>query len=113
MISRQLQPEVSLHRSADVRRPGGIDAPSAVFILMAQNPVRRLLKPLLIARPEQRVQQNVIRLEGGVGFEFAAPVSFFMLLREKIFPRRSDRRATRLPSPSIFPKRSCGLRPRL
>jgi hypothetical protein len=29
------------------------------------------------------VEQNVIGLEGGVGFEFAAPVSLVVLLREK------------------------------
>ena len=60
---------------------------------MPQNPVRRLLKAFLVAGPEQRMQQNVIRLERSVGFEFAAPVSFFMLLREQKFPRSRNRRA--------------------
>ena len=73
---------------------------------MAQNPVRRLLKAFLIPGPEQRVQQDVIGLERGVGFELPAPVSFFMLLREKILPRGGDRCADAAPSPSIFPKRS-------
>ena len=71
---------------------------------MAQNPVRRLLKALLIPRPQQRVQQNVIRLERGIGFELAAPVPFLMLLRKQKLPRRRDRRAHALPSSSIFPK---------
>ena len=60
---------------------------------MAQNPVRSLLKALLIAGPEQRVQQDVIGLERGIGFEFAAPVPFLVLLREEIFARRRDRGA--------------------
>jgi hypothetical protein len=58
-----------------------------------QNPVRRLLKPLLIPRPQQRVQQNVIRLERGVRFKFAAPVPLFMLLRKKKLPRGCHRSA--------------------
>jgi hypothetical protein len=59
---------------------------------MAQNPVRRFLKTLLIAGPEQRVEENVIRLERGISFELAAPVAFRVHLREKKLPRGRDRR---------------------
>src|SRR3984957_20114459 len=92
-ISRQLQPKVGLHRCADIRRAGGIDVPSAVLVLMPQNPVRRLLKAFLVPRPEQSVQQNVVRLQRGIRLELPAPVALFMLLREKIFSRGRNRRA--------------------
>jgi hypothetical protein len=36
------------------------------------------------------VQQNVIRFEGSIGFEFSAPVAIFVLLREEIFPGRGN-----------------------
>ena len=73
---------------------------------MAQDPVCRFLEALGIPGAQQRVQQNVIRLERRIGFEFAAPVPIFVLLREKILARRRDRRVTRLASSSILPKRS-------
>ncbi len=89
-IPRQLQPEVSFHRSRNVRWPRRINAPPAIFILVPQNPVCRLLKPLLIPRPQQHVQQNVIRLEGRIRFQFAAPVPILMPLREQILLRRRN-----------------------
>ncbi len=39
---------------------------------------------------EQGVQQDVVGLESGVGFEFATPVAFFVLLREEKFAGRID-----------------------
>jgi len=60
---------------------------------VTQNPVRRLLEALLIARPQQRVQQDVVGLQRGVGFQFAAPVALFVLLGEQPFARRRDGRA--------------------
>ena len=60
---------------------------------MLQNPVRRLLKPFLVPGSKQRMQEDVIRLERSIGFEFAAPVAVLVLLRKKKFPRSRDRRA--------------------
>src|SRR6266568_3632738 len=82
-VSRQLQSEVRLHRSADIRRPRSIDAPPTVIVLMPQNPIRRLLKTLLISSPQQGVQQDVIRLQRRICFEFSAPIAFLVLLREE------------------------------
>src|SRR5580700_3599808 len=79
LVSRELQSEIRLHRGADVRWTGGIDTPATVFVLMLNNPVRGFLEALGVARSEQRVQQNVIRLQGGVGFQFPAPIAIFML----------------------------------
>src|SRR5208337_4331733 len=93
MIGRkscQLQPEVSFHRSADVGRAGGVDAPAAVFVLVVQDVARGLVKALLAARSEQRMEQDVIGFEGGIGFQLATPVPFWVLLREKIFASRVD-----------------------
>jgi len=50
---------------------------------MTENIVGAFLEALLIAGSEQDVQQDVIGFEGGIGFEFAAPVSVFVLLGEK------------------------------
>jgi len=52
------------------------------------------------------VQQNVVGLERGIGFQFAAPVAIFMLLRKKIFAGGVMLAATRLARSSILPKRS-------
>ena len=60
---------------------------------MAQNPVGGFLKALRVSRTQQRVQQDVVRFERGIGLEFSAPVAFFVLLREKIFLGRRDGRA--------------------
>ena len=57
---------------------------------MSNNPVCRLREALGIAGSQQGVQQNVIGLERGIGFEFAAPVAVRVLLREKKFPRRRN-----------------------
>src|SRR5579872_2356495 len=58
---------------------------------MTENPVRCLLKTFLISGAEERVQQDVVRLERRIGFEFAAPIPFFVLLREEKLPRSCDR----------------------
>ena len=49
-----------------------------------QHPAARLLQRSGIARPQQRVHQDVFGFQRGVGFEFAAPVAFFVLNGEKI-----------------------------
>src|SRR5580698_5866427 len=89
-IAGELQPKVAFNRSADVRRSASIDAPATVFVLVAQNPVGALLKAFLVAGAQKGVQQNVIRFEGSIGFEFSAPVAIFVLLREEIFPGRGN-----------------------
>jgi len=50
----------------------------------------RFLETLPLCRAEQGVQQDVVGFESGVGFEFAAPVTFFVLLREEEFACRID-----------------------
>ena len=51
-VAGKFQAEVCLHRRADVRRPAGVNAPAAVFVLMLQNVVRGLLKARRIAGAE-------------------------------------------------------------
>src|SRR5580765_2300793 len=60
---------------------------------MPQNPVGCFLEALCAARAEQSMQKNVVGFECRIGFEFSTPVPIFVLLREKIFPRRRDRRS--------------------
>src|SRR5439155_11399321 len=91
LVSSQLQPEISLHRGTDIRRSGGINTPSAVFILMLQNVTRRFLESLAIARSEQCVQKDVIRFQRCIGFQFAAPVALFVLIREQELASTIDR----------------------
>src|SRR5450631_717107 len=88
--SSQLQPEVRFHRSADVGRPAGVDAPATVFILVIQDVASGLVKTGLVAGAEQRMEQDVIGFEGGIGFQFSAPVTLFVLLREEILARCID-----------------------
>jgi hypothetical protein len=59
-----------------------------------------------VACAEQSVEQNVIGLEGGIGFQFAAPIALLVLLREKKLAGIIDAPETRLNKPSILPKRS-------
>ena len=58
---------------------------------MIQNVASGLVKALLAASTEQRMQQNVIGFKRGVGLELTAPVAFFVLLGEKILTCRIDR----------------------
>ena len=81
-VAAKLEAKISLHRSADIRRACGINAPSAVFVLISQDVVSTFSKALRISRSQQRVQQNVIRLKRGIRLELAAPVAFFVLLGE-------------------------------
>src|SRR6266567_2801471 len=96
-VAGQLQAEVRLHRSTDIRRTTFKNAPSTVLILMAKGPVRSFLESLLSSGAQKGVQKNVIGLKAGIGFEFSAPISFLVLLAEKIIPRRCDRRADAAP----------------
>ena len=82
-VSGELQAEISLDRGADVGRASDVDTPTAIFILMADNPVGGALKPLGVAGAEQGVEQNVIGFKRGIGFEFAAPVAIVVLGGEK------------------------------
>ena len=106
--SRQLQPEVGLHRSADVGRTAGVNAPAAVFILVVQDVARGLVKAFLAARAQQGMQQDVIGFEGGVGFQFPAPVPSSCCCEKRYLRAASTATATRLPRSSIFPNRICG-----
>ena len=60
---------------------------------MLQNPVSCFLKTFLISGPNKRVQKNVVGLKSGVGFQLAAPVAVFVLLRKEVVSRSGDRRA--------------------
>ena len=59
---------------------------------MLDDPVRGALEALGITGSEKGVEQNVIRLEGGIGFEFAAPIAVLVLILEKILTGRFDGR---------------------
>ena len=107
-VAGQLQAEIGFHRRADVGGPGREDAPAAVFVLVLEDVVGGFLKALRIAGAEQRVQQDVIGFESGIGFELAAPVAVLVLLGEKIFAGGFEGRTDAAEKPSILPKRSCG-----
>src|SRR5689334_11641068 len=50
---------------------------------MSDDVVAALLEALLVAGPQESVQQNVVGFQGGISFKFSAPVTFFVLLREQ------------------------------
>src|SRR5438067_575735 len=83
-VPGQLEPKVSLDRCADVRRSAFIDRPSTIFVLAIQDIPSRLLNTRGIARGQERVQQDVVGLERGIGAQFTAPISFLILNREQI-----------------------------
>src|SRR5260370_17159540 len=76
----QLQPEVGLHRSADVRRTAGVDAPATIFILVLHDIASGLVKAFLAARAEQRMEQNIVEFEGGIDFHPSPPLTLSFLL---------------------------------
>ena len=92
-ISRQLQPKISLHRSADVRRPGRINAPSAIFILMAQNPVGRLLKTSPDSRSPAACAAKYNPTRASYRLRVPRTSSLLHAAAKKKLARRRDRRA--------------------
>ena len=58
---------------------------------MLDNPVGCLLEALGFTSAEQRVQQNVIRLERSVGFQFPAPIAILVLCGEQKLARGAHR----------------------
>jgi hypothetical protein len=52
-------------------------------MLMLQYVIGSLLKALGITGSKQRVEQNVVGLERGIGFQFTAPIPLRVLLRKK------------------------------
>src|ERR1700722_20658587 len=91
IVPCEFETKVALYRRADVRGTCCVNTPAAVFVLMLNNPVGGLLKPLRISRSEKGVQQDVIRFESGVGFQFSAPITFLVLCGEKKLARGAHR----------------------
>ena len=60
-----------------------INAPTAVRVLMLHDVERRFRHTLGITRSQKHVQNDVVSFERGIGFEFTAPVAFFVLLGEQ------------------------------
>jgi hypothetical protein len=50
---------------------------------MVEDVTCRFVETLLVTRTKEGVQQDVVGFERGVGFEFATPVAFFVLLGEQ------------------------------
>src|SRR5258708_29305812 len=91
VISREFEAEVGFHRGADVGRAGGVNAPTAVLVLVLDDPVGGFLEAGGVAGPEQRVEENVVGFQRGVGFEFAAPVAIIVLRGEEELAGGTDR----------------------
>ncbi len=90
---RQLQREVRFHRRAQVVRTTGIDAPAARASLALADVAGRFLYPVPglgspgLARCwgiHPKLKQNVVGLQGGVGFELPVPVTLGTLEVEQV-----------------------------
>ena len=79
-IARQLQSEIAFDRSADIGWAAEVDTPSAIFVLLLQNVARSFRHALRTAGAQKNVQDDVVGFERGIGFQFAAPVTIFVLL---------------------------------
>ena len=73
--------------------PWIVDPPSAVFVLVFQDVARGLGQALGIARAQQNMQHDVIGFERGIGFQFATPVAFFVLLGKQAVARAVNGRS--------------------
>ena len=100
--AHQLQRQIRLHAVVDERGAPGILAPSAVFLLVAQDLVDRALHLAAIARAQHRVHEDVVRLQHRIGLQLAAPVALRMLLAKQ--PVGGPRYALRdLVQPDVHP----------
>ena len=90
--SHQLGRGIALDRERDIARPAGIDAPTAVLVLVAHHLGKSALQPARIAAFQLRMQIDVICLEHRIGFQFPAPIPVGMLLREQELARAHDGR---------------------
>ena len=77
---------IALDGERNVSRAAGIDAPTAVFVLVAHHFSERALEPAWFAAFQQRVEKNI------VGLELGAPVAVVMLQREQVFAPTHDGR---------------------
>src|SRR5271165_462142 len=92
-VTRHFEREVRLDRCAYVGRPFVVDRPAAILVLAVQDFIRALLCAHWIFRAQQPVQQNVVRNQGGISAQLAAPVALFRVLRgEQVSTRAIDGR---------------------
>ena len=80
--AHKLAGKVALDGERDVAGTAGVDAPAAIGVLVAEDFGQGALHAGGIAAFEKHVQEDVVSLEHGVGFELAAPVAVRMLLAE-------------------------------
>ena len=86
-VAGELQPKIRLHRGADIGRPTRINAPATVLVLMLEDVPRGFREAVFRVRGlQQRVQDDVVRLEGRIRLEFPAPVTLLVLLRKQLPP---------------------------
>ena len=91
VVADELEHEVGLDRSTQVRAATGVDGPATVGQLaLAQ--IARGLAHLLPARATEKVHgQDVFRLENGVAFELGAPMAVLVLLAQQPATSLGDR----------------------
>src|SRR5215472_11642485 len=89
-IAGQLQTEIALYGRADVGGTSSVNTPAAILVLVLKNVARRFAETFLLSATQKRVQQDIVRLEGGVSLELAAPVALFMLLRKQLLAGSID-----------------------
>ena len=82
--AHQLGRGVALDREREVTRSAGIDAPTAVLVLVAHHLRERATKPARIAAFQKCVQEDVVGFEHRVGFEFPVPIAVWVLPREQV-----------------------------
>src|SRR5258708_1900833 len=87
LVAHDLKRKIGFDRCADIRRSTGIDWPAAIVILVANNLGHRALHAAAVSCTKQSVNDDVIGFECGIGFELAAPVPIFMLLRKQVVAR--------------------------
>jgi len=108
--AHQLGRGVALDGERNIAWAAGIDAPTAVFVLVAHHLSERTLEPARIARFQERVQEDIVGLEHRVGFEFPAPITIRVLQGEQEVPRADDGRLNicqvRVQSPESGPPKT-------
>ena len=83
---------VALDGEGDIAGAAGIDGPAAIGVLVAHDFCEGALEAAWIAAFEECVEEDVVGLEHGIGFEFAGPVAFRMLFGEEEVTRADDGR---------------------
>ena len=86
----KLASEIGFYRGADVGRSARVDRPVPFLMLFASDVSSEFLEFFSVAKTEELKQKDVLALKNRVAFKLRHPITFRMLLLDKISLRRTN-----------------------